>query len=172
MSHPDVDRDQVKHMSEEVKEDLNADPITGEPGAHPVATGLGSAGGAAAGAAIGAIGGPLGMLIGGAIGAIAGGMAGSAAGEAVDPTFEEAYWREQHVNTDYYHEQYDYDTDYHPAYAVGYAMRNQYPKETTFEEVETQLQRKWEEVKGNSTLAWDIANKRSKMAGIGFLVDV
>ena len=31
--------------------DLNLDPISGEPGAHPVGTGLGAAGGAAAGAA-------------------------------------------------------------------------------------------------------------------------
>ena len=39
----------------------NRDPLTKEPGSHPVGTGLGSAGGAAAGVAIGAaIGGPSG----------------------------------------------------------------------------------------------------------------
>ena len=41
--------------------DLNRDPITGEPGSHPIGTAVGGMGGAAAGAAIGAIGGPLGM---------------------------------------------------------------------------------------------------------------
>ena len=39
----------------------NRDPLTEEPGSHPVGTGLGSAGGAAAGVAIGAaVGGPVG----------------------------------------------------------------------------------------------------------------
>ena len=52
------------------------DPITGEPGAHPVGVGVGALGAGAAGAAIGAIGGPIGMLVGATIGAIAGGLAG------------------------------------------------------------------------------------------------
>ncbi len=52
------------------------DPITGEPGAHPVGVGVGAVGAGAAGAAIGSIGGPIGMLIGAAIGAVAGGLAG------------------------------------------------------------------------------------------------
>ena len=50
--------------------DSNPDPITGEPGAHPVGTGLGAAGGAIAGAAIGTIGGPVGMAAGAVIGAV------------------------------------------------------------------------------------------------------
>ena len=46
-------------MANERGKDLNEDPITGEPGSHPVGTGLGAAGGAAAGAALGtAVGGP------------------------------------------------------------------------------------------------------------------
>ena len=48
--------------------DMNRDPITGEPGSHPVGTGVGSAGAAAIGAALGAPFGPIGMLVGGAIG--------------------------------------------------------------------------------------------------------
>src|SRR5690606_10961026 len=51
--HDAIDRTAVKHMSKESKEDLNADPITGEPGSHPIGTGIGGVGGAAAGAAIG-----------------------------------------------------------------------------------------------------------------------
>ena len=39
--------------------DSNLDPITGEPGAHPVGTGVGATGGALTGAAIGAVGGPV-----------------------------------------------------------------------------------------------------------------
>lgn len=52
------------------------DPITGEPGAHPVSVGVGALGAGAAGAAIGAFAGPIGMLVGAAIGAVAGGLAG------------------------------------------------------------------------------------------------
>lgn len=62
------------------RNDANRDPITNEPGAHPVGTGLGAAvGGAAAGAATGAFGGPVGAAIGGVVGAVAGGLAGKAA---------------------------------------------------------------------------------------------
>jgi len=40
--------------------DLNLDPLTDEPGSHPVGTGVGAAGGALAGAAMGAVAGPIG----------------------------------------------------------------------------------------------------------------
>lgn len=149
-----IDRDEVKNMSEEARQDLNADPITGEPGSHPVATGVGATGGAAAGAAIGALAGPLGALIGGAIGAVVGGGAGSAAGEAFDPTLEEAYWRAEYANSSNYVAGHDFDTDYHPAYAVGYANRHRYPADARFEDYEADLERSWNEVKGSSRLAW------------------
>src|SRR6478672_5784033 len=90
-----------KQMADTRDRDMNRDPITGEPGSHPVGTGVGAAGGAAAGAAIGAIGGPIGALIGGAIGAVAGGAAGHTAGESIDPTGEEKYWRSQHKDTEW-----------------------------------------------------------------------
>ncbi len=69
------------------QQDANRDPITGEPGSHPVGTGLGAAaGGAAAGAAVGTVAGPVGTGIGAAVGAVAGGLAGKAAGEHFNPT--------------------------------------------------------------------------------------
>jgi hypothetical protein len=52
------------------------DPITGEPGAHPVGVGVGALGAGAAGAVIGAVLGPIGAAIGLAFGAVAGGLAG------------------------------------------------------------------------------------------------
>ena len=58
------------------EETLHADPITGEPGAHPASVGVGALGAGAAGAAIGALAGPVGIVIGAAIGAVAGGLAG------------------------------------------------------------------------------------------------
>jgi hypothetical protein len=51
-----------------IADDLNPDPITGEPGSHPIGTGLGAGGGALAGAAIGSVAGPLGTAAGAVIG--------------------------------------------------------------------------------------------------------
>ena len=69
------------------KGSLNRDPITGEPGAHPVGTGVGAAaGGVAAGAAVGSVAGPIGTAVGAAVGAVAGGLAGKGVAEKIDPT--------------------------------------------------------------------------------------
>ncbi len=162
--HDNIDRHEVKNMSDATKDDLNADMITGEPGSHPVGTGVGGVGGAVAGAAIGSMAGPLGTLIGGAIGAVAGGGAGHASAEAINPTHEEAYWRAEHANVDYYREGHDFDRDLHPAYAVGYANRGRYPADARFEDHEEDLRRSWEEVKGESRLAWDDARLASRDA--------
>ena len=172
--HDAIDRSAVKHMSDETKDDLNADMITGEPGSHPVGTGVGGVGGAAAGLALGAMAGPaagaalgtvtagpLGTLIGGAIGAIVGAGAGHAAAEAMNPTHEEAYWRAEHAKADYYKEGYDFDRDLHPAYAVGYANRARYPADARFEDHEADLERSWNEVKGESRMEWRDARRAS-----------
>ena len=74
--------------------DLNRDPITGTPGAHPLGTGAGAATGSVAGGVAGlAVGGPVGGVIGAAIGALAGGLAGKSAAESVNPTAEELFWK-------------------------------------------------------------------------------
>ena len=55
----------------------NNDTITGEPGSHPLGTGVGAGHGELAGAAVGtAVAGPLGTLAGAVIEAVAGGLAG------------------------------------------------------------------------------------------------
>lgn len=75
--------------------DKNRDPMTGEPGSHPVGTGVGAAvggvGGAAAGAATGAAmgtagAGPIGTGIGAVAGAVIGGAAGHGTAEGLNPT--------------------------------------------------------------------------------------
>lgn len=145
-------------------EDLNRDPITGEPGSHPVGTAVGGVGGAAVGAAIGSLAGPLGTLIGGAIGAAVGGGAGHAAGEAIDPTAQDNYWRDNHTTATYYNKEYTYDEDYQPAYAVGYANRPRYDANTRFEDVEQDLERSWNEVRGKSRLVWSDARHAARDA--------
>ena len=133
--------------------DVNADPITGEPGSHPVGTGLGAAGGAAAGAAVGgAVGGPAGAVVGGAAGAVAGGLAGKGAAEVVNPTVEDAYWRENYRMRPYIDSSRPYDF-YEPAYRYGWESRTRYLGRR-FEDVEPELERDWERFKGNSKLAW------------------
>jgi hypothetical protein len=64
----------------------NRDPLTCEPGSHPIGTGTGAIAGGVAGAGIGAAGGPIGSAVGAATGAIVGGLGGHAAAEKFNPT--------------------------------------------------------------------------------------
>lgn len=146
------DHNAVREVSDREK-DANLDPITGTPGAHPVGTGLGAAGGGAAGAAIGAVGGPIGVGIGLVVGAVAGGLGGKGVAEMIDPTFEDAYWREEYSRSPYVENGVSYET-YRPAYQTGYEGYARYPGKT-YEEMELTLERDYENSRGSSTLPWD-----------------
>ncbi|HZL34889.1 MAG TPA: hypothetical protein VFC78_06240 [Tepidisphaeraceae bacterium] len=152
----------------------NPDLITGAPGSHPIGTGIGAAavgvGGTAAGiyigAAIGTVStGPL-APIGGAIGAIIGGIAGAWAGhsmaEHIDPTVEDAYWRENHKTRPYYQQGTDYD-QYAPAYRYGYEAHAKHA-DKSFDQVESVLGSGWDNVKSESTLSWDKARQATRDA--------
>ncbi|MRH01075.1 hypothetical protein GIY21_12320 [Xanthomonas sontii] len=137
--------------------DLNRDPISGTPGSHPVGVGIGgTAGGVAAGALAGTVFGPLGTLIGAAVGAVAGAAAGKGVAERIDPTGEDAYWREEYRNRDYAKADYDYDRDYAAAYGLGLQAREQYPSRT-WDEHERELSHDWGTRRGDSRLEWDEA---------------
>jgi len=143
-------------MDNDKKHDANPDPITGEPGAHPVGVAGGGTGGALAGAAIGAaVGGPVGALVGGAVGAVAGGYAGKGAAEAVNPTLEEGYWRENYKSRPYVQKDKTFD-DYHPAYRYGWesASRPEY-QGRRFDEIENDLSRGWQKARGTTTHEWN-----------------
>lgn len=156
---------QENRVTDTPKADANRDPITGTPGAHPVGTGVGATGGGAAGAAIGAaVGGPIGAAVGLAAGAIAGGLAGKGAAEAVNPTVEDAYWRDNYRSEPYVERSYTYD-DYGPAYRTGYegyAQNCQSGK--CYDDVEPQLRERWESTKGKSRLDWERAKVASRSA--------
>lgn len=143
--------------------DRNPDPITGEAGSHPVGTGVGSAGGAAAGAAIGAAFGPIGVLVGGTIGAVAGGAAGHAAGEAIDPTVEDAYWKENYKSRPYVKKDVDY-THYSPAYRYGWESRTKHRDRKWDDSLERDLGSQWNTTRGNSSLEWDDARHATRDA--------
>jgi|KBSMisStandDraft_5_1062788.scaffolds.fasta_scaffold40595_6 hypothetical protein len=143
----------------------NPDPITKEPGSHPVGTGAGAAGGAAAGAAVGgAVGGPVGAVVGGAVGAVAGGAAGHAAAEHLDPTVEDTYWQENYRSRPYVQSGRAY-SDYRPAYRYGWesAGRADY-RDKRFEDVESDLERGWDAARGGTTTAWMEAREATRDA--------
>jgi uncharacterized protein (TIGR02284 family) len=142
--------------------DLNLDPISKEPGSHPIGTGLGAAaGGAAAGAAAGLVGGPVGAVAGAVIGAVAGGMGGHAAAEAVNPTAEETHWRENYHREPYYQSGRSFD-DYAPAYRLGVNGYNE--SNGNFDESESRLETSWENSRGGSSLSWPEASAASRAA--------
>lgn len=139
----------------------NRDPLSGAAGAHPLGTGIGAAaGGMAAGALAGTVAGPLGTLAGAAAGAVIGGLAGKGVAESIDPTLEDAYWRENYADRDYVRQGATYE-DYGPAYRFGV---DSYGRATgrSFEEVEPELKRDWDSNKGRSSLEWDRARNASR----------
>lgn len=139
---------------------LNLDPITDEPGAHPVGTGIGATGGAVAGATVGVVGGPVGMAVGAVVGAVAGGLAGSAAAEAVNPTAEEKYWRDNYSREPYYEKGREFD-EYAPAYRLGVTGRTQHHD---WDAAEPMLASQWESSRGGSSLSWPQAQRASRAA--------
>lgn len=137
------------------------DPISGAPGAHPVGVGVGAAaGGMAAGAAVGTVAGPVGTAIGAAVGAVVGGLAGKGVAEAVDPTVEEAYWRENYASRDYVGAGQSYD-DYGPAYRYGVSR---YDRDRSFEDMEPELAEGWTAERDTSTLGWGEASPAARDA--------
>jgi hypothetical protein len=133
----------VEHSGSE-----NRDPISGEKGAHPVGTGVGAAAG---GAAVGAV-----------IGAVAGGLAGKGVAEHYDPTVETAYWREHYTTRPYYEKGHAFD-DYEPAYRYGWESRARFA-DRSFDDVETDLGRDWDKVRGHSEMSWARARLASRDA--------
>src|SRR5205814_9515207 len=84
--HHDLPQKNVRGRPVIPERDSNLDRLSGEPGAHPVGTGVGATGGALAGATIGAVGGPVGIAAGALAGAVTGGIVGKEVAERIDPT--------------------------------------------------------------------------------------
>jgi hypothetical protein len=143
--------------------DANRDPISGQPGAHPIGTGAGAGAAGATGAAIGGVvGGPVGAVVGAVAGAVAGGLAGKGVAEKVNPTVEDDYWRENYQTRPYARADMTYDT-YQPAYRYGWESYGQYAGKQ-WNEVENDLERGWDKAKGTSRLAWNDAKLATRDA--------
>jgi hypothetical protein len=154
----------MNNLDERTGTDTNRDPISGAPGSHPVGTGIGAAlGGAAAGAATGTVAGPVGTVVGAAVGAIVGGLAGKGVAESIDPTREDAYWRDNYKGRPYVGDA-TYD-DYGPAYAYGVASYGTHAGHGhSFDEIESDLSRDWDKSRGKSKLTWDRARNATRDA--------
>ena len=151
----------TEHLGLDRESDTNRDPISGAPGAHLVGTGLGAAaGGFAAGALAGSVVGPVGTLVGAVAGAVVGGLAGKGIAEIIDPTAEEAYWRENYSSRPYVTSGASFD-DYGPAYRYGIDSYGRF-EGRTFEEVEPELMLEWPGAQGNSKLTWDRAKHATR----------
>ncbi len=143
--------------------DENRDPISGEPGSHPIGTGLGAAGaGAATGALGGAVAGPIGAAVGAVVGAVAGGLAGKGIAESIDPTAEDAYWGENYASRPYVEKGHDYD-QYRPAYQQGWEAHSLHA-DKSWDEIEAELGKTWDSRRGNSKLDWNNARHASRDA--------
>jgi hypothetical protein len=153
-----------KKTTRKTATDANRDPITGTPGSHPVGTGVGAAlGGAAAGAAVGSVAGPVGTVAGIIGGAIAGGLAGKGVAETLDPTREDAYWRENHARQTWAGNR-TYD-EYSDAYRTGYTGYDRYGRTgRTFEDSEADLRREYEKHPSAANLAWADARNAVRAA--------
>lgn len=140
----------------------NRDPLTGEPGSHPVATAIGTvvgigAGVAAAiasGAVSGAALGPVGAAIGALAGGVFGGGVGHAIGEDLHPT-QIVWWKENYLSRPYVKSTHGFDA-YEPAYWYGIRAHALYP-EAEFDMLEPSLGNNWNAERAGSTLEWDDA---------------
>jgi hypothetical protein len=155
--------------------EANPDPLTGEAGAHPVATGIGAAAAGAVGlAASAAIAGPIGVAVATAGGALVGGYVGKAVGEVLDPTAEEAFWREEHPKQTYAEKEVGFD-DYLAAYQTGYEGYQHFGRAgRSFEEAEpdvrdlylrTSARLPWPKARFAARAAWQrVHNARANKA--------
>ena len=122
-----------------------------------------AAGGAVVGAVAGTVvAGPIGTVVGAALGAIAAGLGGLSDAEPINPTQEQAYWRENFAAQPYVENGSNFD-DYGPAYAYGVNAYTQNPGRS-FDDCETDLARGWSTERGISNLAWDHARNATRDA--------
>lgn len=140
----------------------NRDPITGEPGSHPVATTIGTVVGISAGVATavatgataGAALGPVGAAIGAVAGGIFGAGVGHAIGEDLHPT-QIAWWKENYINRPYVKSTHGFES-YEPAYWYGINAYQQFGGQE-FDALEPNLRNNWNLDRAGSTLEWDEA---------------
>jgi uncharacterized protein (TIGR02284 family) len=94
-------------------------------------------------------------------GAVVGGLAGKGAAEAVNPTVEDAYWRDAYQREPYYVAGRSYE-EYRPAYELGWNAAAR--PEADFDAFESEWERQWATQRGASHLEWDQARPAAHAA--------
>jgi hypothetical protein len=143
--------------------ELNRDPLSGKPGAHPLGAGAGAVSGGVLGAAVGTLaGGPVAALVGAVAGALVGGAAGKGLGEALNPTAEESYWREYYTREPYYadHKGYAY---YAPGFRTGWEGRAR-SGGRRFEDAEPELRAAYEHLRTGDEPDWSVGRDAARAA--------
>ena len=80
---------------------------------------------------------------------------------AINPTAEEAYWRQAFQREPYYRAEFSYE-DYGPAYRVGYTAPVR--RHGEFDQLETELAGDFQQVRGRSRLRWEDAREAARAA--------
>jgi len=155
--------DERETSKAKVNPEANPDPLTGEPGSHPIGTSVGTAGGGITGAALGAaVAGPVGAALGAVVGGVVGAYSGRGVAEAVNPTVENDYWREHHGRQEWASEDAPYE-HFQPAYRTGYEAATKYPGRE-YEEIEADVARDYEKNDANPAIPWDRARPAVRAA--------
>ena len=79
----------------------------------------------------------------------------------INPTAEEAYWRDAYCREPYYRSEFTYE-DYGPAYRVGYT--GPVRRNGEFEQLEGELKDDFHRVRGKSRLRWEEAREAARAA--------
>jgi len=79
----------------------------------------------------------------------------------INPTAEEAYWRDAYRREPYYRNEFTYE-DYSPAYRVGYT--GPVRRSGEFAELELALKDDFDRVRGRSRLRWEEAREATRAA--------
>ena len=150
-------------MADRRDNDEREKPLAKASAAHPIGVAVGATGAAATGAAVGGgLAGPVGAVVGGAVGAVAGGLGGKAVAESVNPSIEDAWWKEHYSARHYVKPGEAYET-YRPAYEYGWQARMMHG-DTTWAEIEPNLEAGWPQVRGASPLDWSEARAAARDA--------
>lgn len=152
----------VDHLNRDVPDQLeaNLDPISGEPGAHPLGTSVGAAGVGSVATVVGSVvAGPVGALVGAVVGSVVGGLAGKSTAEKINPTFEDEHWRDNYGSRPYVEKGAVY-ADYQHAYRAGYEGFDRYGHNgCSYEDIEPRLRRDYEETQNGAGMSWERAKQ-------------
>jgi hypothetical protein len=94
---------------------------------------------------------------------VVGGLAGKAVAERIDPTLEDAYWRDNYADRPYVAGGASFD-DYGPAYRYGVDAWNRDDLGRSYDELEPELAAGWSGARDRSRLEWDDARHATRDA--------